>query len=275
MPVKCSTSSSSRAQPIADVVFGIDNILAHKAIAAGVLDLAVPLDSGAASQGTARRVVGGGSGLRHHQCRQGLVCPQRLGVARQPGEPDQPAYARLLVVQNPPPPALAWPFCSPPLAAWAKTKLSTGGPVCVPRGQGHQGLERGLLPPSAATAAPYLLVVSYATSPAAEVFYSKTPVAEAPTVSLNLAGGVFRQVEAWPWFRGGQREAALRLLQFCAAHRCSRRCKPKCGCTPWIRKPRVAALPCARATAASSPEAAAIAAKTGDWVQRWQRVVLK
>jgi thiamine transport system substrate-binding protein len=40
------------------------------------------------------------------------------------------------------------------------------------------------------------IVVSYATSPAAEVFFSQEKVSTSPTANLFLPGGVFRQVEA-------------------------------------------------------------------------------
>ena len=61
----------------------------------------------------------------------------------------------------------------------------------------------------------YPLVVSYATSPAAEVFYSKEKISESPTASLNLKGGVFRQVEGVGLVKGGgQREAALKFVDF-------------------------------------------------------------
>lgn len=41
----------------------------------------------------------------------------------------------------------------------------------------------------------YPLVVSYATSPAAAVIFSTTPLTDAPTGNLSLDGGVFRQIE--------------------------------------------------------------------------------
>lgn len=66
---------------------------------------------------------------------------------------------------------------------------------------------------------------SYASSPAAEVFYAKTKLTrEAPTASLSLKGGVFQQVEGVALVKGGkQAEAAGQFIEFCAAPRCSRR----------------------------------------------------
>ena len=47
-------------------------------------------------------------------------------------------------------------------------------------------------------------MVSYASSPAAEVFYSKDKITEPPTVSLSLKGGVFQQVEGVALVKGGK-----------------------------------------------------------------------
>ncbi len=269
----------TRAQPIADVVFGIDNILAHKAIAAGVLDLAVPLDSGAASKALPAGLLAVDQGYvtinadKAWFARKGLALPDSLESLT------QPAYARLLVVQNP-------ATSSPGLAFLLATIGSMGEDKAFDwwarmRANGvkvTKGWSEAYYTAFSRNGGAYPLVVSYATSPAAEVFYSKTPVADAPTVSLNLAGGVFRQVEGVALVQGGgQREAALRLLQFLRSAPVQQALQTEMWMYPMdTQTPRVAALRHApEPTAASSPEAAAIAAKTGDWVQRWQRVVLK
>ena len=47
------------------------------------------------------------------------------------------------------------------------------------------------------------------------MFYSKEKNTEPPTASLNLKGGVFRQVEGVGLIRGGaQREVALKFVDF-------------------------------------------------------------
>ena len=59
------------------------------------------------------------------------------------------------------------------------------------------------------------LVVSYSTSPAAEVFYSKEKITDAPTGNLFLKGGVFRQIEGVALIKGGREpEAAGRFIEF-------------------------------------------------------------
>jgi thiamine transport system substrate-binding protein len=59
-------------------------------------------------------------------------------------------------------------------------------------------------------AGPYPLVVSYATSPAAEVYFSEGKLEEPPTGNLLPPGGSFRQVEFAGILKGTQREELAR-----------------------------------------------------------------
>ena len=52
------------------------------------------------------------------------------------------------------------------------------------------------------------MVVSYLSSPAAEVFYSDKPLAVSPTGNLNLMGGVYMQIEGAALLAGGQQAGA-------------------------------------------------------------------
>jgi L-cystine uptake protein TcyP (sodium:dicarboxylate symporter family) len=59
------------------------------------------------------------------------------------------------------------------------------------------------------------MVISYATSPAAELFYSKEKLTQPPTGSLSLPGAVFKQVEGVALVKGGQaRPAAEKFIEF-------------------------------------------------------------
>src|SRR5690606_23329758 len=60
------------------------------------------------------------------------------------------------------------------------------------------------------------IVVSYASSPAAEVFYAKEKLSESPTANLFLKGGAFRQVEGVALVKGGNpvaRDAAAKRIE--------------------------------------------------------------
>lgn len=62
---------------------------------------------------------------------------------------------------------------------------------------------------------PYPLVVSYSTSPAAEVFFSEGKLSEPPTGNLIVPGGAFRQVEFVGILKGTQNEElARRFVDF-------------------------------------------------------------
>lgn len=61
----------------------------------------------------------------------------------------------------------------------------------------------------------YPIVVSYASSPAAEVFYSEKKITESPTANLFLPGSTFLQLEGVGILKGTkQRELARRFVDF-------------------------------------------------------------
>lgn len=62
---------------------------------------------------------------------------------------------------------------------------------------------------------PYPLVVSYSTSPAAEVFFSAGKLSEPPTANLNIPGSSFQQIEFVGILKGTkQRTLAERFVDF-------------------------------------------------------------
>jgi thiamine transport system substrate-binding protein len=61
------------------------------------------------------------------------------------------------------------------------------------------------------------IVVSYATSPAAEVFYSKQKISASPTANVFLPGAVFRQVEGAALLKGASpaaQAAGVKFIEF-------------------------------------------------------------
>ncbi|HSX93106.1 MAG TPA: thiamine ABC transporter substrate-binding protein [Hydrogenophaga sp.] len=209
----------TRARPIADVVFGIDNALLPRARQAGVLEAY----NGPAAQRPSAAPLGEGVVPVDHGyvalnvdkawfAKKGLALPRSLDDLA------QAAYKDLLVVPH--------PGTSSPGQAFLQATIA---------GLGEQGAfdwwarmrRNGLKVVKGWSEAYYTeftrnggarpLVVSYATSPAAEVFFSQTPLAESPTASLFLPGGVFRQVEGVALVKGGNaatREAAGRFIEF-------------------------------------------------------------
>jgi thiamine transport system substrate-binding protein len=124
----------------------------------------------------------------------------------------------------------------------------------------------------------YPLVVSYATSPAAEVFYSKEKITESPTASLNLKGGVFRQVEGVGLVKGGgQRAAALKFVDFMRSGPVQEALQTSMWMYPAQTSVTRALVMqhAAEPAAFEAPSAQLVADKGPQWVARWTKVVLK
>lgn len=273
----------TRAKPVADVVFGIDNALVAKAQAAQVLEahglpamaqtaegtekslgsLAIPVDYGFVTLNYDKAAV----------AKSGVALPKTLA------DLTQPAYRNWLVVQNPATSSPGYAFMLATIASmgeekaydwWAKMRAN-GVKVA-------KGWSEAYYTEFTRNGGTHPLVVSYATSPAAEVFYSKEKITESPTANLFLQGGVFRQVEGVALIKGGdQREAALKFMTFMRspavqeALQTSMWMFPVQSKTPRAEVMRHAAEP---ATFESLP-ADTMAEKGSQWVSRWTQVVLK
>lgn len=272
----------TRSNPVADVVFGIDNVLAPKALAAQVL---APLE-GAAPAGV-EALAGalpdmlapvdyGFVTLNYDKAwfaRRKLALPQSLDDLA------QPAYARLTVVQNPATSSPGHAFLLATIGAlgeeqafawWGRMranglKVVKGWTEAYYTEFSHNGGSRPL-------------VVSYATSPAAELFYAKTKPAEPPTGSLTLRGGVFRQVEGAGLVAGArERGAALRFVRFLQSAPVQQALQTEMWMYPATRGvPRADALRHApEPSRFDTPAVQALAEKDAEWVRRWTHVVMK
>lgn len=270
----------TRAQPIADVVFGIDNLLVAKAEAAQVLD---PYQGPAATRAATVPLKGavvpvdyGYIALNYDKAwfaKSGLALPATLEDLA------KPAYRDLLVVQNPATSSAGFAFLVATVSGlgeaaafdwWARMRAN-GLKVA-------KGWSEAYYTDFSRNGGSRPLVVSYASSPAAEVFYSKEKITEAPTGSLFLKGGVVRQVEGVALVRGGkQREAAARFIEFlrsAAVQEAMQTTMWMFAVEPSIARPEVMRH-ASEPTQFEDPSPELVAAKGGDWVSRWTRVVLK
>ena len=209
----------TRARPIADVVFGIDNALLPRALQAGVIE---PYSGPAAQRPSAAPLGGGVVPVDHGYvalnvdkawfAKKGLALPRSLDDLA------QAAYKDLLVVPHPGTSSPGQAFLQATIAGlgeqgafdwWARMRRN--GLKVV------KGWSEAYYTEFSRNGGARPIVVSYATSPAAEVFFSQTPLAESPTASLFLPGGVFRQVEGVAVVKGSKppaREAAGRFIEF-------------------------------------------------------------
>lgn len=270
----------TKANPIADVVYGIDNALAPKALAAGVLD---SYAGAAASRKPAADLPAplvpvdyGYVTLNYDKAwfaKNGVAVPKSLEDLA------QPAYAKLLVVQNPATSSPGYAFLLATIGAmgedkafdfWAK--LRTNGLKVA------KGWTEAYYTEFSQNGGKHPIVVSYATSPAAELFYAKTKLAEPPTASLSLPGAVFRQVEGVALVKGGkERAAAEKFVEFLRSVPVQQGMQTEMWMYPaesGVAKSdafKFAPEP----TAFNAPSDADIAAKGAGWVARWTKVVLK
>jgi len=271
----------TRKAPIADVVFGIDNTLAAKALAADVLD---PYTGAAAQRPSAVGLPAplvpvdyGYVTLNYDKAwfaKRAVALPKTLEDLAQPGAP------KLLVVQNPATSSTGYAFLLATIGALGEEKafdwwarMREGG-VKVAKGWS----ESYYVDFSNATGGSYPLTVSYASSPAAEVFYSKTKISEPPTGSLSVPGAVFRQVEGVALVKGGQaREAAEKFIEFMRSPEVQKQMQTEMWMFPVeAGVARAEVMKFAPEPAKfDSPSDKDIADKGAAWVARWTKVVLK
>lgn len=278
----------SKGQPIGDVVYGIDNSLLGRARSAGIL-APLPtslkdLKSSDALVQAAPEVVKAADWLPVDWGHVTLNADkawfeaQKMALPQSLDELAQPQYARLLVVENP-------ATSSPGMAFLAATVAAKGDGVWDWWARLRQG---GVKVAKSWSDAYYKeftrnggtrpLVVSYATSPAAEVFYSEKKIESSPTLNVSVPGGVFVQVEGIALIKGGQQaEAGAQFMRFMR----SSEVQSALQTTMWMWPAQAGvALERVMQHAGSAPQATALSAATlhdsaKAWRQRFAEVVLR
>lgn len=269
----------TRAQPIADAVFGIDNTLVGKALAAGVLEPTLPQTAHALDANLGAALVAVDYGFVTLNYDKAAVAKSGIALPKSLQELTLPAYKNWLVTPNPATSSTGYAFLlatvsamgeEPAFAWWAQMR-SNGLKVV-------KGWSEAYYTDFARNKGAYPLVVSYATSPAAEVFYSKEKISESPTASLNLKGGVFRQVEGVGLVKGGgHRVAALKFVDFMRSAPVQEALQtamwmyPAQAKTPLAEVMRHGAEP----LEFEAPHMQVVADQGAQWVARWTKVVLK
>ena len=273
----------TRARPIADVVFGIDNTLAPRALAAGVIE---PYTGPAAQQASAADLPEGLVPVDYGYvnlnidkdwfAKRGLALPASLADLA------QPAYKRLLVVENPATSSPGQAFLLATIAGlgeeaafdWWKQMRANGVKVV-------KGWSEAYYTEFSRNGGAYPIVVSYTSSPAAEVYYSKEKIAEPPTANLFLKGGVFRQVEGAALVKGSTPQAKRAAGQFIEFLR-SQAVQEALQTTMWVF-PAVANAPRVAVMQQHAVEPATFdqlkepltEQRAKAWLQRWTKTVLK
>jgi thiamine transport system substrate-binding protein len=124
------------------------------------------------------------------------------------------------------------------------------------------------------------IVVSYASSPAAEVFFSKTLLDTAPTANLLLPGSAFLQIEGVGVLRGAKNPAGARAFVDFMLEVATQRDIPT---QMWVYPvlPGVPLHPVYRFADKPAPaqtarlEPATVSANSARWLDNWTRVVVR
>ena len=211
----------SKANPLADVFFGVDNTFMSRALKANMFiayaspQLARIPDELKLDPGNRLLPVSYGDVCLNYDrqwfVEKGLQPPQNLSDLL------KPAYKSLTVVQNPATSSPGMAFLLATVGRFGEDgfleywKMLRNNDVYISPGwsdayYGQFSRAKGGMRP---------IVVSYASSPPAEVYYSETKVDDAPTAAVLAPQTAFRQVEFVGILKGTrQQELAAGLVDF-------------------------------------------------------------
>jgi thiamine transport system substrate-binding protein len=275
----------TRDAPLADLLFGVDNTFLSRALEADIFESyvspqlanipdafkldpsnrALPVDYGDVCINYDKKYFAGSN----------LAVPQSLE------DLTKPEYAVLLVVENP---------------ATSSTGLAFLLATIAHFGDGHLDYWRALKSNGIIVAdgwetayytnfsgssgrGPQPMVVSYGTSPAAEVIFAETPLDDAPTASIVGPDTCFRQIEFVGILKGTKnRTLAEKFVDFMLSQQFQEDVPLQMFVYPVNPN---AALPEAFVKYAQAPDQPAsidpaeIASNRDRWIQEWTDVVLK
>jgi thiamine transport system substrate-binding protein len=212
----------SKDAPLADVFYGVDNTFLSRALDAGIFErYDSPLLEGVAAEfrlDPENRAIPVDYGDICINYDKAFFAKNELTVPTTLGDLIRPEYSGMLVVENP-------ATSSPGLGFLLATIAHFGEPGYLDFWRMLR--ENGLVVVNDWNTAyytnfsgssghgPQTMVVSYSTSPAAEVVYSDVPLEQAPTASIIGPDTCFRQVEFVGILAGTrQRAAAERFVDF-------------------------------------------------------------
>jgi thiamine transport system substrate-binding protein len=269
--------------PLADVMFGVDNTFLSRALEADIFDA---YQSPALSDVRAEFVVD--SSYRALPVDYGDVCinydkkyfvENNVAVPASFDDLAKPEYNGLLVVENP-------ATSSPGLAFMLATRayfgdgyldywksLKDNGVVVV------DSWETAYYTNFSASSGqgPQPMVVSYASSPAAEVFFAAEPLIESPTASIVASGMCFRQIEFVGILKNGQnRDLAEKFVDFMLGKQFQEDMPLNMFVYPVNQSAQLPEVFTQHAQVASQPAAITykdIAANRDAWIEAWAEVM--
>jgi thiamine transport system substrate-binding protein len=210
----------SRGAPLADVVYGIDNTLLQRALRANILEPYRPKAASSIAQqyvlDAQWRITPVNYGFVALNYERTFFQKNALELPRTLMDLTKPAYKSLLVVQNP-------ATSSPGLAFLLATVKTFGEPGYLNFWKALRdndvlvtsGWDAAYNTEFSKNGGSRPIVVSYASSPAAEVFYAEKKPDVSPTANLLLPGSSFLQIEGVSVLRGSKnRDLARAFVDF-------------------------------------------------------------
>lgn len=275
----------TRDAPLADLLFGVDNTFLSRALEADIFETyespllnEVPEEFKLDPSNRALPVDYGDVCINYDKA---YFADNNLAVPQSLDDLTKPEYAGLLVVENPATSSPGMAFLLATVAHYGDSfteywqALKDNGVVVV------DGWETAYYTNFSASSGrgPQPMVVSYGSSPAAEVIFAEKPLEDAPTASILGPDTCFRQIEFVGILKGAkQRALAEKFVDFMLDKQFQEDVPLQMFVYPVNQN---ATLPEAftkyaqapKQTAALSPEE--IAANRDQWIQAWTDVVLK
>ncbi|MBT7152770.1 MAG: thiamine ABC transporter substrate-binding protein [Deltaproteobacteria bacterium] len=275
----------SKNNPLADVFYGVDNTFIGRALKAGIFVAYsspqlrhIPDELKLDSQSRLLPVDFGDVCLNYDKkwfAKKGLQPPRNIDALI------DPRYKNLTVVMNPATSSPGLAFLLTTVGRFGEAgyldywrKLKDNGVLVT---NGWQEAYWGSF--SAASKGNRPIVVSYASSPPAEVYYSKKKLTEAPTAAVTSAGSCFRQIEFAGILKGTRKTAlAEKLIDFMLDTSFQEDIPLQMFVFPSNRTARLPEVFTRHTVSAESPimmSPVKIASERENWIEAWTETVLR
>ena len=275
----------TKEAPLADLLFGVDNTFLSRALTEDIFESYASQEltniSDEFKLDPANRALPVDFGFVCINYDKAYFTRQNLSVPQSLEELTEPEYQNLLVVENPATSSTGLAFMLATIVHYGDSftdywrALKEGGIVVV------DGWETAYYTNFSASSGkgPQPMVVSYGTSPAAEVVYAEKSLEDAPTASILGPDTCFRQIEFVGILKGTQQRAlAEKFVDFMLSKQFQEDVPLQLFVYPVNPN---AVLPDVFVKYAQIPEQPAIlspdviAAKRDEWIQAWTQSVLK
>ena len=267
----------SRAAPIADAVYGLDNSNIAKAHQAGILAAKQPASRTVAADLPHALAVDYGYVVLNYD--KAWFQKNNKPLPKTLADLATPAYKDLLVMPNPGTSSPGLAFLMANIADMGETRAFQWWAQMRQNGvKVSKSWSDAYYTDFSQNGGSRPLVVSYATSPAAEVHFSKGKYTTPPTGNLFLKGGVFRQVEgAAVLNKAKQPQLAAKLVQYLQSDAVQKAVPEQMWVYPAVKgTPLPKVFEFAQVPGQyGQPSAADMADKQRQWVSRWIRTVLR